>query len=462
MAKAKTQFQCSSCKKITLKWGGQCGGCKEWNTIEEYIEEPKVAVVNTKIRPVDGVPKRLSEIDSTEDDRISTGFNEFDRVLGGGVVAGELVLITGDPGIGKSTLLMQATHNIAEEREAGEGDVLYVSGEESLKQVKLRAARLGCESEKIVLVSETNIKNVRKLIEDYKPKLVIIDSIQTMLDPETKGAATGVAQIKACTAELMDIGNTLNIPMFIVGHVTKDGDLAGPRNLEHMVDCVIYFEGSRDNQIRLLRTVKNRFGSTDEVGIFEMTSDGLEEKDNPSELFMSDGPTYAGSATVVTIEGTRPIMAEVQALVAQTIYNYPVRKAQGVDNGKLTLLAASLERKVGIPLGKHDVYVKTMGGLKFSETVVDLAVAIAIVSSLNDKELPEKTIVLGEVGLVGEVRKVPYLERRVKEAVRLGWTNLVIPNQDLPPELYHALKSEGVTIHKVKNVQDAIRVLNLK
>lgn len=459
MAKGKFNFKCSECGQLEIKWSGQCKGCKKWNTLEDYFEQPVAAVVNTKVRQVEGTPKRLREIDSTEEDRMTTGFNEFDRVLGGGIVSGEMILLTGDPGIGKSTVLMQTAHNIAENKL--EGDVLYVSGEESLKQIKLRATRLGANSEKIVLVSETNIMHVKKLVHDIKPKLLIIDSIQTMLDPETKGSATGVSQIRACTAELMELGNTTNTPMIIVGHVTKEGDLAGPRNLEHMVDCVIYFEGSRDNQIRMLRTVKNRFGSTDEVGIFEMTSDGLVEKENPSELFMSDGEIYAGSATVITVEGTRPIMAEVQALASQTIYNYPKRMAQGIDNNKLTLICASLERKVGVPLATFDVYIKTVGGLKFSETVVDLSVAIAIVSSLKDIPVPEKTIVLGEVGLVGEVRKVSYIERRIKEAVRFGWKNIVMPNQELSVEFLKELEEKEVTLHKVRNVQEAIRVLGI-
>lgn len=456
MAKLKVEFECTACGKKEPKWSGKCAGCGEWNTYVEADVAPTVANVNPKARFTGGETYKLKDIDSTEENRMTTGFSEFDLVLGGGIVDGSLILITGDPGIGKSTLLLQATHNVAENER--EGVVLYVSGEESIKQVKLRALRLGCNSENIELMSETNIDTVRRKVEQLKPKLVIIDSIQTMLDPATKGAATGVAQIKACTAELMDIGNQLNIPLFIVGHVTKEGDLAGPRNLEHMVDCVLYFEGDKQNQIRILRTEKNRFGSTDEVGIFEMTQDGIMEKDNPSELFMSDGEIYAGSATVVTLEGTRPIMAELQALVVPTIYNYPKRMATGIDNSKLTLLCASLERKLGIPLAKYDVYVKTVGGLKFSETSVDLAVCAAIVSSLKDSAVSEKTIILGEVGLVGEVRKIPFIEKRVKEVYKLGWNKIIMPVQEISKEWND---KEGLEIHKVKHVTEGLRILGL-
>lgn len=457
MVKIKTQHRCSNCSRIEIRWAGKCPGCGEWNTLEEEEQVKSAPIVNTKASLLhNGEAVRLKEIDSTEEDRIPTGFKEFDRVLGGGIVEGSLVLMTGNPGIGKSTLLLQTINNVAENDK--EGDVLYVSGEESIKQIKLRANRLGCHSEKIVLLSDTNIQNVRERILTMKPKLVVIDSIQTMLDPQTKGAATGISQIKACTSELMDLANHHNIPMFIVGHVTKDGELAGPRNLEHMVDCVVYFEGDRNNQIRILRTEKNRFGSTDEVGIFEMVNEGIVEKDNPSELFISDGETYAGSATVVTMEGTRPILAEIQALVVPTIYNYPKRMASGIDNNKLTLLCASLERKVGIPLAKFDVYVKAVGGLKFSEPSVDLAVSLAIVSSLHDKALPNKTVVVGEVGLVGEVRKIPHIEKRLKEAYKLGWENVVMPTQSISEE-WADIKE--VKIQQVKNIQQGIAATGL-
>lgn len=455
MAKSKTEYVCTQCQHTTLKWQGQCPSCKAWNTMEENEVRVVGAIVNSKVKNIGGGKTfKMSEIDMTDYERMSTGFDEFDRVLGGGLVDGELVLMTGDPGIGKSTLLLQSSYNIAENK--FDGDVLYVSGEESLKQVRIRAERLNCVSDRIVLMSETNISNVEKAILDSRPKFVIVDSIQTMLDPETKGAATGVAQIKACTSILMDLANNTGIPIVLVGHVTKDGELAGPKNLEHMVDCVLYFEGDRQNTIRILRTEKNRFGNTDEVGIFEMGSEGLFEKENPSELFMSDGDVYAGSAIVVTVEGTRPIMAEIQALVVPTIYNYPKRMATGIDNSKLTLICASLERKVGVPLGKYDVYVRSVGGLKFSETSIDLAVSLAIVSSLKDEALPDKTVVLGEVGLVGEVRKVPFLDKRVKEAVRLGWKNIIIPNQELSDE-----QGEDVKITCVRTVQQAINAVKL-
>lgn len=452
MAKVKTQFECSACGKVEPKYTGRCSACNTWNSFVEVTKESekKQTLSSTTRQNFLGTSTptytRLQEIDSSEEDRTSTGFVEFDRVLGGGIVPGEMILITGDPGIGKSTLLIQTANNLAQT-----GPVLYVSGEESPKQLKLRANRLGFTTNDILVLSEIYMDNILTLIREVNPSLVIIDSINTMVAPESTGVAGGTSQVKACTQLFMDLAKTSNIPMIIVGHVTKDGELAGPKNLEHMVDCVLYFEGDKQNQIRILRTVKNRFGATDEVGIFEMLSEGLAEKANPSELFLSDGlEPYAGSATVVTMEGTRPILAEVQALVVPTIYNFPKRMASGIDNNKLTLLCASLERKVGLPLGKYDVYVKTLGGLKMSETTVDLAVSLAIVSSLKDIPLPPKTVVLGEVGMVGEVRKVPHFEKRVKEAVKMGWTNIYAPVQDLNNEL------EDATLHKVRTIQDAI------
>lgn len=453
MAKAKTEFKCSTpdCGRVEPKYTGKCPSCGEWNTFKEVDKTAPSKIVNAKAQTFHtGKTMKLSEIDSSDEDRLSTQYSEFDRVLGGGIVLGSLVIITGNPGIGKSTLLLQTVNNVAETY----GEVLYVSGEESLKQVKLRANRLGCKSEDITLLSEKNVENIRSIILERRPKLVVIDSIQTMIDPSSNGATGGVSQIGACTDIFMDIANNYNIPMFIVGHVTKDGDMAGPKLLEHMVDCVVYFEGDRQNQLRILRTEKNRFGSTDEVGIFEMVGEGLIQKDNPSELFITEGEVYAGSATVVTMEGTRPILAEVQALVAPTIYNYPKRMAMGIETSKLTLLCASLERKVGIPLGKFDVFVKTLGGLKISETAVDLAVSMAIVSSLKDNALAEKTVVMGEVGLVGEVRKIPHIEKRLKEAYKLGWKNAIIPRQDISEEWADV---QGFKITQVKNMQESIQ-----
>lgn len=456
VAKPKNQFKCSNCGKIEYKYTGRCTVCSEWNTfVEQTILPEKKETLSSTTRSSflgERSPSivRLQDIDSSEEERTTTGFQEFDRVLGGGIVPGEMILITGDPGIGKSTLLIQTANNIAKR-----GTVLYVSGEESQKQLKLRANRLGFTTNDILVLSDIYMDNVLALIREVNPALVIIDSINTMIDPQSTGVAGGTSQIKSCTQLFMDLAKTSNIPMMIVGHVTKDGDLAGPKNLEHMVDCVVYFEGDKQNQIRILRTVKNRFGATDEVGIFEMLTEGLAEKTNPSELFLSDGiEPYAGSATVVTMEGTRPILAEVQALVVPTIYNFPKRMASGIDNNKLTLLCASLERKVGLPLGKYDVYVKTLGGLKITETSVDLAVSLAIASSLKDAPLPPKTVVLGEVGMVGEVRKIPHFEKRVKEALKLGWTNIYAPVQD-----FSSPQKEESNVHHVRTIGDAIKNL---
>lgn len=454
--KDKVQFECGSCGHIEYKWMGRCTQCSEWNSFEEVNQAFIATAASTGLNSGGAAPIPLTEISSDEGDRTTTGFSEFDRVLGGGVVEGELILISGNPGIGKSTILTQTSFNYAEKY----GKVLYISGEESVQQIKLRATRLNAVSQNVLLLSETNLPHILAHIEREKPSLVIIDSIQTIVDPDSTGVVGGVSQIKACTNSFMNMAKSSRIPIILVGHVTKDGELAGPRVLEHMVDCTLHFEGSRDNQIRILRSQKNRFGSTDEVGIFEMSSLGLIEKDNPSELFTSD-EVYAGSSTTVSMEGTRAIVAEIQSLASQTIYNYPKRVATGVDNVKLTLICASLEKKVGIALSNFDVYVKTVGGLKFSEPSIDLSVAIAIVSSVQDISLPEHTIVLGEVGLVGEVRRIPFLDKRIREAVRLGWTKFVVPAKTLDVEMLQEFREQDIEIHEVSTVLQAINVLNL-
>lgn len=449
MSKTKTRFKCTNCERVELKWAGKCPGCQQWNTLEEVMVSKSSGNQQRFVSDKDltGEAYRLHEIQEAESgSRITTGMSEFDRVLGGGIVHGSLTLVSGEPGIGKSTILLQTTGNLAEE-----GPVLYVSGEESPRQVKLRAERLGIDSENIYLMGETNVELICNKIRELKPKLAIIDSIQTTYDPNSNSAAGNISQIKECTNRFMELANTTDIPIFLVGHVRKDGDIAGPRNLEHMVDVVLLFEGDRQQQLRILRTEKNRFGSTNEVGIFEMANEGLVEVTNPSEFFISEhDEVRSGSAVVVTLEGTRPLLAEVQALVVPTTFNYPKRMASGVDLNRLVLLSAVLERKIGLPLGRYDIYVNVVGGLRIPETSVDLAITFAVASSLKDTALPPKTAVLGEIGLTGEIRNIPQLERRIKEAQQLGWEKVIVPKQSGKMNVI-----EGIELVEAKSVKEA-------
>lgn len=449
MAKIKIQFKCNSCGYVVSKFMGKCPSCNEWNAFEEYIEEEKV-IIKSKATLRDGnseaVP--ITKISNENIERLSTGMSECDRVLGGGLVSGSLVLIAGQPGVGKSTIFLQIFGNLSKK-----GVVLYVSGEESKHQIKLRANRLNISSENLLIMSETHINSVIDKIKEIHPIAVIIDSIQTMVDPTSSSIAGSTSQIKQCGLMFMDLANTTGIPIILVGHITKDGDLAGPKHLEHMVDAVLYFEGDRQQQIRILRTEKNRFGSTNEVGIFEMQDVGLVEVSNPSELFMSeDTHLRSGSAVMVTMEGTRPLLAEIQALVTPTTFNYPRRMAIGIDNNKVVLICAVLEKRLSIPLSRFDIYINVVGGLKIPESCVDLAVATAIMSSMQDVPLPEKTIVLGELGLTGEVRNIPQLSQRINEAKKLGWENIVVPNGKID-------NTFGVNLIKVKTLMEVFNAL---
>ena len=430
MTKVKTTFICRLCGHETVKWVGKCPGCGSWNTMEEVVSAPERRGRNGfgSSNKTAGAPTLISRIESIREERIPTDLQEFNRVLGGGIVTGSLVLIGGDPGIGKSTLLLQVSHQLAKKGLK----VLYVSGEESLKQIKLRADRLGVATGLLYVLAETDLQRIEQSIEQLKPDFVVIDSIQTVYHPEIPSSPGSVSQVRECTGEMMRVAKTEGIPIFIVGHVTKEGNIAGPRLLEHMVDTVLYFEGERHHTYRILRAVKNRFGSTHEIGIFEMKESGLEEVDNPSEVFLEERMKGASGSTVVaSMEGTRPILVEIQALVSPTTFGNPRRMATGIDHNRVSLLMAVLEKRVGLLLQNQDAYLKAAGGVKLDEPAIDLAVAISIASSFQDKPTRPTDCFVGEVGLTGEIRRVARIEQRVKEAERLGFCRIFLPKSNL-------------------------------
>ena len=449
MAKAKTTvFFCQSCGYESSKWMGQCPGCKEWNTfVEETVDKKSVGKTRAAVSETKPVP--LSAIEASTDERVSTQMSELDRVMGGGIVSGSLVLVGGDPGIGKSTLLLQVCRNLA----AQKIDVLYISGEESLQQIKIRAQRVGSFEDSLHLLCETNLDTIRSVIDREKPQIVVIDSIQTMYSEEVGSAPGSVSQVREATSVLMQIAKGMNITIFIVGHVTKEGVVAGPRVLEHMVDTVLYFEGDRYAAYRILRGVKNRFGSTNEIGVFEMCQEGLREVKNPSEYMLSGKPEGAsGSVVACSMEGTRPILLEVQALVCHTNFGMPRRTAAGTDYNRVNLLMAVLEKRLGLKLSDCDAYVNIAGGIRMNEPAIDLGIVLAIVSSYKERPIDEKTICFGEVGLSGEVRAVSMAEQRVLEAKKLGFTTCILPQvsrESMRPV-------EGIRLVGVRTVKDAM------
>lgn len=450
--KTKTVFFCKECGQESPKWMGQCPGCHAWNTMVE--EEIVTSSKNTtkRSREQEAVPSALSAISLSEEDRISTGMKEMDRVLGGGIVPGSLILVGGDPGIGKSTLLLQTCRLLA----AASRSVLYISGEESLKQIKMRADRIGTFDKDMMLLCETNLELIAQTIKKYKPEVVIIDSIQTMYQEDVGSAPGSVSQVRAATASLLQLAKSLTIAIFIVGHVTKEGTVAGPRMLEHMVDTVLYFEGERHASYRILRGVKNRFGSTNEIGVFEMQQTGLEEVPNPSEYMLSGRPQNAsGTITVCSMEGTRPILLEVQALVCQTSFGIPRRQASGADLNRVNLLMAVLEKRLGLHLGNCDAYINIAGGMRIVEPAVDLGIAIAIVSSFLNIPTDDKMMVLGEIGLSGEVRGVSQVEQRVNEAVKMGFTSCIIPG--VTKERLAGCKGKMIPVESVKDAIDILK-----
>ncbi len=421
--RSKTVFFCKECGYESVKWLGQCPGCKAWNT---FVEGPavKASAGKEQIRWKKAEPSRLSEVSITEEERTLTGITELDRVLGGGIVTGSLVLVGGDPGIGKSTLLLQMCQSMV----AAGKHILYVSGEESVKQIKMRAERLGKFEQELFLLSETNLDQIVEAVTEQRPDVVIIDSIQTMYREEIDSAPGSVGQIREATAVLMRLAKELSVSVFVVGHVTKEGVVAGPRVLEHMVDTVLYFEGDGSAPYRFLRGVKNRFGSTNEIGVFEMCGNGLKEVVNPSEYMLQGKPEKeAGSVVACTLEGTRPILIEVQALICQTSFNMPRRTAAGTDYNRVNLLMAVIEKRLGIRLGDCDAYINVAGGMRIHEPALDLAVVAAILSSYRNQALEEGSICFGEVGLVGEVRAVNMAEQRVTEAAKLGFRKCILP-----------------------------------
>ena len=450
MAKGKkTVFFCQNCGHEESKWLGQCPMCKEWNTfVEERVTMAKTAAVKDR-KELRAVP--LSQVQTEAEERVSTHINELDRVLGGGIVPGSLILVGGDPGIGKSTLLLQVCRELART----EKKVLYISGEESLRQIKLRAQRMGEFTEHLLLLCETNLELIRQAIEIERPETVVIDSIQTMFSEEVGSAPGSVSQVREATNALMQLAKGLCITIFIVGHVTKEGTVAGPRVLEHMVDTVLYFEGDRHASYRILRGVKNRFGSTNEIGVFEMRQDGLREVKNASEFMLDGRPEHAsGSVVACSMEGTRPILLEIQALVCESNLGIPRRTAAGTDYNRVNLLMAVLEKRIGYRLANYDAYVNIAGGIKINEPAVDLGIVMAIVSSYKNRPLDERTIVFGEVGLSGEVRAVSMPEQRVQEAKKLGFETCIMPAVS-----YDSVKNiEGIQIIGVKNINEAIRL----
>ncbi len=457
MAKAKdTAFFCSECGFESPKWSGQCPACKSWNTMVEapaQTEGPLKALVRKPALGkvfADTAPCTLDEVSVMEDERIATGIEEFDRVLGGGIIKGSLVLVGGDPGIGKSTLLTQVCRRLSERSVK----VLYISGEESLRQIKLRAARLGEFTSYMKLLCETDLDRIENVISSEMPDVCIIDSIQTMYRPDVSGAPGSTSQVRESTNMLLGLAKGLGVAIFVVGHVTKEGVVAGPRLLEHMVDTVLYFEGDSQGAYRILRGVKNRFGSTNEIGVFEMRSDGLNQVKNPSEFMLTGRPEDAsGSVVSCTIEGSRPILVEIQALACKSGLATPRRSAAGIDYNRLNLLIAVLEKRLGFHMSECDVYVNIVGGLKISETALDLPVVLAVASGYMDMVIPADTLVVGEVGLSGETRNVNQIEARINEAKKLGFARCIIPKGAM-----NTLKNtQGIELIGVSSVQEAIK-----
>ncbi len=449
MAKTKIVYFCTACGNETPKWQGRCPSCGQWNTLQEHIEKPMlVGRVKSGSVGLSRTPVRLKEVDTNEEIRFSTGIGELDRVLGGGAVDASLVLVGGAPGIGKSTLLLQICKSLCTQRK-----VLYVSGEESEKQLKMRAQRIGVKSEELFILSETRLSDILEAIEDIQPDVLIVDSIQTLYNEASESTPGSVSQVKDCTMALMQLSKSQGIIVFVVGHINKDGAIAGPKVLEHMVDCVLYFEGDPNSSYRLLRAAKNRFGSTNEIGVFEMIDTGLLEVPNPSQMLLEGRPQGAsGTCVACVMEGTRPVLAEVQALVAKTSFNVPRRTADGFDFNRAALLLAVAEKRAGLKLSVFDAYINVIGGLRLDDPGADLPVALAVASSYRDRPIPDDLVAIGEIGLTGEIRSVSNMNQRLTEVYRQGFAKCVIPKcgsdkLDIP---------DGLTVYRVRNLPEAI------
>ena len=454
LAKVRTSYVCSQCGYETSKWNGKCPNCGEWNTFEEVEAAVRAGSKARSASAVADISDRIinvNSVDASHDEvRYRTGLSELDRVLGGGLVKGSMVLLGGEPGIGKSTILLQICSYLGEDH-----TILYVSGEESLRQIKLRADRLGVDSENLYLLAETDCEKICNVIVKQQPEIVIIDSIQTMSMAEISSAQGSVTQVRECTNLFMHTAKSEEIPMFIVGHVNKDGAIAGPKVMEHIVDCVLYFEGQRNLTYRILRAVKNRFGSTNEIGVFEMADRGLLEVENPSMMLLDGRPTdVSGTCVACIIEGTRPIMAEVQALVSKSALSTPRRTATGIDYYRMSIIIAVLEKRLGYFFGGLDVYINIVGGLKLDDTAADLSVAMALYSSLTDKVIDSKTIAFGEIGLGGELRTVSHVQQRIAEAERMGFEKVIVPAHSLKGV---QTKKIGINVVGVHSIKEAFR-----
>ena len=455
MAKIKTKYVCQSCGYENPKWLGKCPECMKWNTFVEEIEDKSSKSNHRETFVIDKSsqkPVNINSITIKHEERFSSGINELNRVLGGGIVRGSLVLVGGDPGIGKSTLLLQVSESVAQSGKK----VLYISGEESESQIKMRAERLNAKSENLFIMAENNLNIIEHNLEGFDPDLIILDSIQTVFTPDVASAPGTVSQIKEGTSRFMRISKKMGISTFVVGHVTKEGALAGPKIMEHMVDTVLYFEGERYNTYRLIRAVKNRFGSTNELGVFEMSEKGLQELENPSKALISEKPENAsGSVIVSTVEGTRPMLLELQALVSPTSFGIPRRTATGIDFNRVNLLLAVLEKRAGMQIQNQDVYLNIVGGIKINEPSMDLGVILAVASGFRNIPISGEVAVTGEVGLTGEIRGVSYIEKRISECRKLGFKKIIIPKSN-----YEAVKDvKGIEIWPVENVRQAINMV---
>ena len=457
MAKAKRVFTCQSCGHQTAKWLGKCPDCDAWNSyVEEAVVAPRKGRTASNSPPVT-LPLPLTAVRRDEDERLQTDIGELDRVLGGGIVQGSLVLIGGDPGIGKSTLILQAVAGLS--RAPQHHLVLYVSGEESATQLRMRSDRLGIQSDQVYLLTETSMEMIQEQVSRLKPRVLVIDSIQTVFMADVTSAPGSVSQVRECTAQLMTLAKSQNLPILIIGHVTKEGAIAGPRVLEHMVDTVLYFEGERHHIYRVLRAVKNRFGPTNEIGVFEMRQAGLAEVENPTELFLAERPLHASGSTVVaSVEGTRPLLVELQALGSPSGFGTPRRVANGIDHQRMALLLAVLEKRLGLPLQTHDVYVNIVGGLHIDEPAIDLGVVAAVASSLRDIPIDPELVIFGEVGLTGEVRAVGHVETRLREAAKLGFRRCLLPQANCTPMTTDTL-TDHFELCGVRTVAEALRVI---